>query len=114
MSDDLKARAEAALECVTDGPWSEGDTLTRFVFNMTVDPSDPRAVICEAYEDADASFIAASRDLVPELLARVVELETAVSAWQNARQACIKPTISQDELSALAKAEAALAGVVIK
>ncbi len=78
MSGDLKTRAAAALEGVTDGPWSEGDTLTRFVFNMTIDPSDPRAVICEAYEESDASFIAASRDLVPELLACVMKLEAAL------------------------------------
>ena len=38
----------------------------------------------------------------------------AIAEWQNARAACIKPSVTQDEISRLASAEAALAAVVCK
>lgn len=143
MSGDLKTSVATALEGVTDGPWylcahlhsDEVDEGCSCGYRGVVfGPEDHAMAVCQpghdpapigeegtepqrydrATERQNSRFIAASRDLVPELLTRVVELEMAVSAWQSARQACIKQTITHDELSALASAEADLARMVIK
>lgn len=86
MSDDITARARAALEGVTEGPWE-----TIYHQHDTSYPSDTYHVITErtgdliaeaddesrSYDEPhaefgrDAQFIAAARTLVPELLAEV-------------------------------------------
>jgi hypothetical protein len=80
MSEDLLARARAALEGVTSGPWvldrmyvdSEGENY------WDVDgPNGGWVAHCEV--EPAARFIAASRQLLPELIARLVELEQAVA-----------------------------------
>jgi hypothetical protein len=45
--------------------------------------------------------------MTDDLLAKIAE-------WQSARNACIKPSISQDELARLAAAETALAGISVE
>jgi hypothetical protein len=71
---DLIAQAEAALDGVTLGPWTamlhdDGmmAEIVRFGSDFTT--------IADAYEDADARFIAWTRAGVPALIARVRELE---------------------------------------
>jgi hypothetical protein len=71
---DIIAQAEAALDGVTDGPWTamlhdDGmmAEIVRFGSDFTT--------IADAYEDADARFIAWTRAGVPALIARVRELE---------------------------------------
>ena len=62
MTDDIVARAKAALEGVTPGPW---DVRDGFVY--------PLAIRCGlgSIRPPDAEFIAAARELVPELVAEV-------------------------------------------
>lgn len=89
MSNDLKTRTAAALEGVTNGPWVWEE------YDHQFDPYDEligAGGICIISDGSaggeysatikvpspNARFIAASRDLVPELLARVVKLEAAL------------------------------------
>ncbi|ORB93978.1 hypothetical protein LAUMK4_05862 [Mycobacterium persicum] len=116
MSDDIIARAEAALEGVTDGPWTwDGDTfsdapeykcphgtqwcdhgpdlvrgnddgsvLDDYVAANYVISSNGYDASGLEVKTADAEFIAASRSLVPELVA---ELKTTrAQLRQVARQ----------------------------
>lgn len=99
---DLLARARAALEGVTPGPWSSHD----FGYAHESEPSsivihtgefDWRAIYdgdCiatlgwDAPQDRDARFIAASRQLVPELTAEVERLQSrlkTIEAEMNRR-----------------------------
>lgn len=74
MRDDLIARAEAALEGVTDGPWTFGVRNSRTV--QIIPGERPELLRCEPglagialARPRDAEFIAAARTLVPELVA---------------------------------------------
>lgn len=100
MSGDVVARAEAALVGVTDGPWSwtsprygvptlegwAGDPEL-YRYDTEVLEADHRGECgcrsaCElelSVSDADRAFIAAARDLVPELVAEVARLRSALS-----------------------------------
>ena len=82
MTDDLIDRARKALEGTTEGPWSveyeDGDV---YVYS----DGSPGFLVARAVpipsgeHDANARFIAAARSLVPDLIARVEELEDAIS-----------------------------------
>jgi hypothetical protein len=73
MTDDVVSRAKAALEEVTRGPWKMGD---RQQSDVVVSPRGylwhPRRG--EINHRRDGEFIAASRQLVPELIAEIERL----------------------------------------
>lgn len=77
---DLIARAEAALDGVTPGPWLLAqDEEGPFATCVTAHGFD----ICTAWggynaADADSNFIAAARNLVPELTAALRAAEAAL------------------------------------
>jgi hypothetical protein len=92
VSGDVVARAKAALEGVTAGPWElEVDENGRPVGHSadSEDNWDPEAWfdvdgsnggwIAHVGESCDAAFCAASRSLVPELLAEVEKLRQLVN-----------------------------------
>lgn len=112
MSHDLKTRAAVALEGVTDGPWSlcahlhsdevdegcscgyrgvifgpEGHAMAVCQPGHDTAPTGEEGTEPQRYDRAterrNSRFISASRDLVPELLARVVELESALAFYAN-------------------------------
>ncbi|MFV8317065.1 hypothetical protein [Mycobacterium sp. 23] len=87
MSDDIIARAEAALEGVTDGPWVAEYSGEQGNCVIPHDAQSTREAVCTThlyYQVADAEFIAAARQLVPELVA---ELKTTrAQLRQVARQ----------------------------
>ena len=63
-TDELIARAKASLDGVTPGPWfAEMDDET------VVDNDGDPLVLAEAAQEGDLFFIAASRQLVPDLIA---------------------------------------------
>ena len=82
MTDDLITRAKAALEGVTEGPWSEASSIPSdgvdcyFVRSKRPYPAPMRgfkivevaSVYTERNDKKDATFIAAARALVPELI----------------------------------------------
>lgn len=100
MADDLDvvARARAALDGVTEGPWRWEFTLPRtFDSDQLVGPGWDAVLSagCRGslhVDAADAEFIAAARSLVPELIAEVVALrERQVmlrDALDEARRVC--------------------------
>lgn len=65
MSDDVCARAKAALEGVGPGPWEMRDG---FVYPLSI------SARLGGIRPVDAEFIAAARSLIPELLAEVERL----------------------------------------
>ena len=69
---DLVARAKAALEVVTPGPW-----MYRALGEIWTESG--MAVAAVKVHKADALFIAASRELVPELVAEVERLRMHVA-----------------------------------
>lgn len=110
MSGDVVGRAKAALEGVTEGPWATNDLLigcelvreapgvTSYKYaiaQMDEDAYDEDGgpgvydgVVYRPFEqmEADAEFLAASRQLVPELVAEVERLrarETQLRALAN-------------------------------
>jgi hypothetical protein len=87
---DIVERAKAALEGVTEGPWYSTGGVVWFVDVIAVpDPSDPsgqtpmpeqvQEKVCDTSE-GDAEFIAASRHLIPDLIAYVEYLEARLEA----------------------------------
>jgi hypothetical protein len=87
MSDDVVQRAKTALEGVSEGPWEvEVDENGRPVghYDDSEDNWDPEAWfdvdgsnggwIAHVGESRDAAFCAASRQLVPELIAEIERL----------------------------------------
>lgn len=90
---DIVERAKAALEGVTEGPWYSTGGVVWFVDVIAVpDPSDPsgqtsmpeqvQEKVCDTSE-GDAEFIAASRQLVPELVAEVERLRAEIERLRN-------------------------------
>lgn len=78
------ARAEAALEGVTPGPW-HAEASDDPYDNPVMGPSTwlaacPDCGVRGGFDAADARFIAASRELVPELLAEVKRLSKLTEA----------------------------------
>ena len=74
MTDDILARAREALAGVTDGPWEWTDDVRQRLVAGPGDQTDREIIRCAALlhpRPADAEFIAAARDLVPELVAEV-------------------------------------------
>lgn len=65
LSPDVVARAKAALEGVTEGPWEMRDS---FVYPLSI------SARLGGIRPGDAEFIAAARSLVPELVAEVEQL----------------------------------------
>jgi hypothetical protein len=65
MSGDVVARAKAALEGVTPGPWEMRDS---FVYPLSI------SARLGGIWPVDAQFIATARQLVPELVAEVERL----------------------------------------
>ncbi|MHA7703431.1 hypothetical protein ACX9NE_26940 [Mycobacterium sp. ML4] len=85
MSDDIIARAEAALEGVTDGPWVSEYSGEQGNCVIPHDAQSTREAVCTThlyYQAADAAFIAAARSLVPELVA---ELKTTRAQLETLR-----------------------------
>jgi hypothetical protein len=95
MSDDIIARAEAALEGVTDGPWSCYGNMAHEVFQEPTADSEGADVAHSVCHIEDSRFIAAARTLVPALVAELktarAELEQLPSAddFHNAAQAIL-------------------------
>lgn len=103
LSPDVVARAKAALEGITPGPWE-----SIYHQHDTSYPSDTCNVITErtgdlvaevddesrGYEEPhgefgrDAAFIAAARSLVPELLAEVERLRQMVGSCVGCGEIC--------------------------
>lgn len=89
MTDDLIARATAALEGVTEGPWraslldgidyEDGSSCIRGGVYPDVHGSAPVFLSSSGIDRRDARFIAAARTLVPELLAEVERLRGALN-----------------------------------
>lgn len=83
MADDIVARARAALEGVTRGPWKLGNRHYPDVVHT------PRGCLWHPdlgriNDPTDGEFIAAARTLVPELLAEVERLRGALGeAWDD-------------------------------
>ncbi len=85
MPDDIIARAEAALEGVTDGPWVAEYSGEQGNCVIPHDAQSTREAVCTThlyYQVADAEFIAAARQLVPELVA---ELKTTRAQLETLR-----------------------------
>lgn len=88
MTDDLIARAKAALEGVTVGPWTADSESYGAWGHMILQQDNQLTDIAEmVVYRADANFIAAARQLVPDLIAaleardaRIAELERDVAA----------------------------------
>ncbi|WP_065286730.1 hypothetical protein [Mycolicibacter kumamotonensis] len=88
MTDDVIARATAALEGVTEGPWraslldgidyEDGSSCIRGGVYPDVHGSAPVFLSSSGIDRRDARFIAAARTLVPELLAEVERLRGAL------------------------------------
>lgn len=88
MTDDLIARAKAALEGVTEGPWraslldgidyEDGSSCIRGGVYPDERGSTPVFLTSGGIDRRDARFIAASRTLVPELVAEVERLRGAL------------------------------------
>lgn len=88
MPDDIIARAEAALEGVTDGPWVAEYSGEQGNCVIPHDAQSTREAVCTThlyYQVADAEFIAAARTLVPALAA---ELEAARAEVERLRARC--------------------------
>jgi hypothetical protein len=83
MSEDVVIRVKAALEDVTPGPWVI--ECSKYVSGRYVlsDASRQQIQVVHATGTVnvgvDAEFIAASRQLVPELIAEIERLRDAVS-----------------------------------
>lgn len=89
MTDDVTDRARAALEGVTCGPWTVVSGAWGNVWHFPDgDHNDGRPTVVVrmgGMTEADSTFIAASRSLVPELLAEVERLRGAL---EELRAAC--------------------------
>ncbi len=100
MADDILARARAALEGVTEGPWevnregwavisSSSDSVLHGYFEGDCDnccyPITAAASVAISIENV--TFIAEARTLIPELLAEVERLrgalETLMQQWKS-------------------------------
>ena len=71
---DVADRAEAALEGITDGPWVAEYSGEQGNCVIPHDAQSTREAVCTThlyYQAADAEFIAAARQLVPELVAEL-------------------------------------------
>ena len=91
---DVVARAKAALEGVTEGPWNchdfghYGDSEPSSIVIYAGDKFDWHAVCdgdllfstaaWDAQEDTDARFVCAARSLIPELVAEVEKLQGVI------------------------------------
>lgn len=72
--DDLILKAERVLEGVTDGPWVAEYSGEQGNCVIPHDAQSTREAVCTThlyYQVADAEFIAAARQLVPELVAEL-------------------------------------------
>lgn len=96
MTDDVTDRARAALEGVTRGPWTVVSGAWGNVWHFPEgDHNDGRPTVVVrvgGMTEADSTFIAAARSLVPELLAEVERLRGALDGlatrWENAGTFC--------------------------
>lgn len=82
---DIVERAKAALEGVTEGPWVQVETAAGGEWWVEL---PHRATICESHggrdvNPYDAEFLAASRQLVPELVAEVERLRAENERLRN-------------------------------
>lgn len=84
MSDDLVKRAREAMQGVTEGPWQPGEALLGAVFNWHLPTDHPNAIICQEATEADADFIAAARQLVPEMARRIEAQDKLIAELTNA------------------------------
>lgn len=83
--DDLILKAERVLEGVTDGPWVAEYSGEQGNCVIPHDAQSTREAVCTThlyYQVADAEFIAAARQLVPELVA---ELKTTRAQLETLR-----------------------------
>jgi hypothetical protein len=78
----LIAQADAALEDVTPGPWQTGEMVPTMVHNWWLAPNDPNASPAECSNEANANFIAASRQLVPALRDALIAQDAVVAALE--------------------------------
>lgn len=80
---DVADRAEAALEGVTDGPWVAEYSGEQGNCVIPHDAQSTREAVCTThlyYQAADAEFIAAARQLVPELVAELKTTRAQLAA----------------------------------
>lgn len=109
---DLLNRARAALEGVTPGPWETihhpGETSypSDRYHVITARTGDRVAEVDDESEDyeephaefgRDAAFIAAARQLVPELTARLAALETVLAQVREAAEYWTSGVIGQPD-----------------
>ena len=107
MTDDVIARATAALEGVTEGPWrtslldgidyEDGSSCIRGGVYPSEHGSAPVFLASGGIDRRDARFIAASRTLVPELLAEVERLQ---GLQRDDRQNAINAIEERDQANA--------------
>ncbi|WP_205879611.1 hypothetical protein [Mycobacterium paragordonae] len=86
MPDDIIARAEAALEGVTDGPWVAEYSGEQGNCVIPHDAQSTREAVCTThlyYQVADAEFIAAARTLVPALAAELEAARAEAAQWKS-------------------------------
>ena len=79
MSDNLIERTNDALDGVTAGPWMAGKGGPGYSSWVDSKPDLVNISIADRIDNlADAEFIAAARQLVPDLLAEVVKLRARI------------------------------------
>ncbi len=98
MSGDVVARAKAALEGITPGPWETiyhfhdtsypSDTyhvLTALTGDTVAEVDDQRRIYDEPHGEFghDAEFIAAARSLIPGLVAEVDKVAAECDQWKT-------------------------------
>ncbi|AFL47992.1 hypothetical protein AVANI_88 [Mycobacterium phage Avani] len=89
---DVVARAKAALEGVTDGPWVAEFSGEQGNCVIPHDAQSTREAVCVTrlyHQQADAEFIASARSLVPELIAEVERLRAQET---RIRELCEDPS----------------------
>ena len=85
MSDDLVKRARAALDGTTPGPWIDYSFSGDYFIAFQDDDSGPAMRIGSWHDqrEANARFIAESRDLVPAMADRIEALEAELRKYEG-------------------------------
>lgn len=82
MSGDVVQAAKAALQGITEGPWVaeySGEQGNCVIPHDAQSTREAVAVTRLYHQQADANFIAASRSLIPELVAEVERLRAVLA-----------------------------------
>lgn len=99
MTDDLTVRAKEALEGVTKGPWKQnGNNGVHTPTGRCIATTHSSGWNGPGFNKRDSEFIAASRTLVPELVAEVERLRGALDGlageWEQYNPAYGDPALT--------------------